>query len=228
VQRPTIAWGNPTINLKGLLVMSFWTVSDAPAAAWSEQRALTEPRSAAIAELVSVITGCDLIKAAQVVEAVTMQASLFTEALAWNRFRSATGQELTNAGLTEKQAAKLMSALEFGKRVFASYGAACPVIDDGRVAAELLRYEIGESDVEKFAVIVLDIKHKVIAVKVIAVGTKTECLAHPAEIFAAVLKVCGSRMIVAHNHPSGSINPSAADLSLTKNLLKASSMMATS
>jgi DNA repair protein RadC len=81
--------------------------------------------------------------------------------------------------------------------------------------------DLAYSEVERFAVIVLNIKHRAIAKEVISVGSKTECIANPGEIFRTVLKHNGTRCIVAHNHPSGSIEPSLSDISLTRSLLSA-------
>jgi DNA repair protein RadC len=96
-----------------------------------------------------------------------------------------------------------------------------PLVDDPSIAAKLLKYDLGYSDVERFAVIVLNIKHRAIAKEVISVGSKTECIASPAEIFRTVLKHNGTRCIVAHNHPSGSTEPSSNDTALTRSLLAA-------
>lgn len=62
--------------------------------------------------------------------------------------------------------------------------------------------------------------HNLICIEVVSVGTATETLAHPREIFGAVLKAGGIRCIVAHNHPSGSVQPSPGDLDLTRKLLQ--------
>ena len=96
-----------------------------------------------------------------------------------------------------------------------------PIVDDPRVAASLLKYDLAYSEVERVAVIVLNIKHKAIAKEVIAVGSQIECIASPSEIFRTVLKHNGLRCIVAHNHPSGSVEPSPQDLALTRSLLVA-------
>lgn len=205
--------------------MSFWRVADKAPATWAEQRTLTEPRATAIAELVAAVTGADLAKAQRVVEAITVQGSLFTAGQAWQKFRSVTAPELKQAGLTEKQAIKLLAAIELGKRVFTASPEQRPVIDDPRVAAEMFRYEIGDSEIEQFAVMALDAKHRVVAVRTIAVGTKTECLVDPSEVFGFVIKSGASRLIVAHNHPSGVTDPSPEDIGLTRTLLRGAKML---
>jgi DNA repair protein RadC len=72
---------------------------------------------------------------------------------------------------------------------------------------------------ERFAVLLLDVKHRLLATQVISVGTATETIAHPRDIFREVIRQGATRVIVAHNHPSGSVEPSPEDLQLTRQLL---------
>jgi DNA repair protein RadC len=99
-------------------------------------------------------------------------------------------------------------------------------IDSPNTAAMHLMPELAWSPKEKFAVVVMDVKHLILATEIISVGTSTECCADPKEIVGVVLKHKGVRMIVAHNHPSGSLEPSPEDIQLTRQLLKAGKFMA--
>ena len=78
---------------------------------------------------------------------------------------------------------------------------------------------------ERFAVLCLDVKNKLIATQVVTIGLATETLAHPREIFREVIKQGATRIIIAHNHPSGSLEPSQADMQLTERLLKAAQII---
>ena len=78
---------------------------------------------------------------------------------------------------------------------------------------------------ERFAVLLLDVKHRIIGSKVISIGTATETLAHPREIFHEVIKRGATRLVIAHNHPSGSLEPSPEDISLTRQLLQGSHLL---
>ncbi|NEQ52684.1 MAG: DNA repair protein RadC, partial [Leptolyngbya sp. SIO3F4] len=97
--------------------------------------------------------------------------------------------------------------------------------DDPAVAAAALSQDLMWQSQERFAIALLDVKHRLIGTKVISLGTATETLAHPREIFREVIKQGATRVIVAHNHPSGSLEPSGADLDLTKQLLKAANIL---
>ena len=80
--------------------------------------------------------------------------------------------------------------------------------DDGRL--ELL---------EEFKVILLNRRGRVLGVVNISQGGISGTVADPKVIFAVALKACASSVILAHNHPSGELSPSNADLALTKRLI---------
>jgi len=72
----------------------------------------------------------------------------------------------------------------------------------------------------------MDVKNRILATKVITIGTATETLVHPREIFREVIKQGATKLVIAHNHPTGSLEPSPEDLSLTKQLLSAAQVLA--
>ena len=74
---------------------------------------------------------------------------------------------------------------------------------------------------ERFVVFWLDASNKVMGFEIITEGTLTASLAHPREIFRGAILVTSASIIVAHNHPSGNLEPSAEDISLTRQLLEA-------
>jgi DNA repair protein RadC len=71
----------------------------------------------------------------------------------------------------------------------------------------------------------LDGANRVIANRVISIGTLTSSLAHPREVFADAITDRAASVIVAHNHPSGSLNPSRADLAVTERLRSAGELL---
>ena len=62
---------------------------------------------------------------------------------------------------------------------------------------------------------------RLIARRVVTIGTLTQSLIHPREVFAAPLKDRAGSVIVAHNHPSGEVEPSRADIEATQQLVAA-------
>ncbi|PZV02943.1 MAG: hypothetical protein DCF32_14425 [Leptolyngbya sp.] len=193
----------------------------------SNARCYGDSRSATIADLLVTLLGITHQKAQQVIENVCGQSNLLDKAIAWQRFREATPLELRAAGLTQPQVGKVQAAIELGRRAYLEIPKdQNPVIDDPAVAAALLGADMMWQRVERFAVIALDVKHRVIGVEIIAQGTQTECLAHPREIFGWLMRVGAVRGIIAHNHPSGSLEPSPDDIQLTRQILKGAQTLA--
>ncbi len=140
--------------------------------------------------------------------------------------RTVTPQELMKIpGIKLAKATTIVAALELGKRVLQNCPAELTVVDDPAVAAAALSQDLMWQSQERFAIALLDIKHRLLGTKVISLGTATETLAHPREIFREVIKQGATRVIVAHNHPSGVLQPSDADLDLTRQLLNGANIL---
>jgi DNA repair protein RadC len=141
--------------------------------------------------------------------------------------RQISAQELMQiSGVGPAKATSILAALELGKRVLQSRPPERTVVDDPSVAAAALSHELMWQEQERFAVLLLDIKHRILGSKVITIGTATETLAHPRDIFREVIRQGATRVIIAHNHPSGVLEPSPEDISLTEQLLAASKVLA--
>lgn len=84
-----------------------------------------------------------------------------------------------------------------------------------------LQVEIGTLEHEVFCVLFLDAQHKVIALKQMFRGTVTQTSVYPREVVKEALALNAAAVILAHNHPSGSVEPSRADEFLTQTLRSA-------
>lgn len=140
--------------------------------------------------------------------------------------RTVSLHELTQiSGVGDAKACAILAAVELGKRVFQSRPSDRPIIDDPAIAAAILSHDLMWQAQEKFAVVLLDVKHRHLGTQIISVGTATETLAHPREIFREVIRQGATRAIVAHNHPSGNTEPSAEDIALTRQLLQGARLL---
>lgn len=72
--------------------------------------------------------------------------------------------------------------------------------------------------VEQFKILLLDQKKNCLGISDIATGGRASCIVDPKIIYATALKAGASGLILAHNHPSGDLTPSAADKSLTRKI----------
>jgi DNA repair protein RadC len=82
----------------------------------------------------------------------------------------------------------------------------------------LLGDELRALHQESLRVVLLDIKHRLMRVEEVSIGTLTETMAHPREIFRPAFLHAAYAIILVHNHPSGDPSPSTADRRLTTRL----------
>jgi DNA repair protein RadC len=140
--------------------------------------------------------------------------------------RDITPRELMQIhGIGEAKAATILAGVELGKRVLNTQPLDKPMIDDPSVAAALLSSQLMWQSQEHFAVLMLDIKHRLMGIQVISKGTATETIAHPRDVFRDAIRQGAVRIIVAHNHPSGSLDPSREDIALTRQLLSGAQLL---
>jgi DNA repair protein RadC len=81
------------------------------------------------------------------------------------------------------------------------------------------------SDREQFIALYLDARNQVIAHHTVSIGTTNASLVHPREVFKLAIIKNACALIVAHNHPSGGVDPSTTDLELTKRLKDAGKIL---
>lgn len=141
--------------------------------------------------------------------------------------RNISVQELTQIhGIGPAKATTILAAVELGKRVFQSKSPDLAMIDSPQAAADALSQDLMWKQQEHFAVLLLDVKNRLLGTQVITIGTATETLAHPRDIFREVIRQGATRVIVSHNHPSGNLEPSPEDITLTKQLLAGAQFLA--
>jgi DNA repair protein RadC len=124
-------------------------------------------------------------------------------------------------GIGPAKATTISAAVELGKRAFQVRPNDRTIIDSPEAAVAALSQDLMWQTTERFAVLLLDVKNQLLGLKVITIGTATETLAHPREIFREIIRHGATRAIIAHNHPTGSVEPSQEDITLTEQLLQA-------
>ena len=78
---------------------------------------------------------------------------------------------------------------------------------------------------EHFIALTLNGAHRVIHTHVISIGTLNQSLVHPREVFYPAIQDRAASIIIAHNHPSGQLNPSRADEQITTRLKEAGKLL---
>ena len=84
--------------------------------------------------------------------------------------------------------------------------------------AEIARHFIGRDDREVFLVMTLNVKNQVNSVHRCHVGSLDNSVVHPREVYKTAILSNSAKIIVAHQHPSGDITPSRADIQVTQRL----------
>jgi DNA repair protein RadC len=136
---------------------------------------------------------------------------------------SVTYNELSNIkGMGIAKTSEIIALFELGKRYLMP--ADRPVIANSDDAVAQLG-NIRDKKQEHFVVLTLDGANRLIGNTVIFQGTLNQSLVHPREIFAKAIEDRAAGIIVAHNHPSGSIEPSADDREITNKLKEAGRLL---
>jgi DNA repair protein RadC len=205
-------------------------VADLPAAERPRERLMSHgAKSLSTAELIAILLGTG--QGAGKLSAVGLGQYILRKLEENQRdpmtaLRDVSVQELTQIpGVGVAKASTIVAAIELGKRVLYSRPPDRTVVDDPSVAAAALSNELMWQQQERFAVLLLDIKHRLTGTQVISIGTATETLAHPRDIFREVIRQGAVRIIVAHNHPSGNVEPSPEDIHLTRQLLSGAQLL---
>jgi len=89
----------------------------------------------------------------------------------------------------------------------------------------LLRGRIANLDRENFVVVLLNTKNEVIETSTVSVGTLSASLVHPREVFKPAVRASAASVILAHNHPSGKVEPSKEDREVTRRLGEAAAIL---
>jgi DNA repair protein RadC len=85
--------------------------------------------------------------------------------------------------------------------------------------------DIRDKKQEYFVLLTLDGANRLIHKHVVTIGTLTASLVHPREVFAPAIADRAASIIVAHNHPSGNLDPSQADCEITERLKQAGELL---
>lgn len=89
----------------------------------------------------------------------------------------------------------------------------------------LKKIRLQDKAVEEFHVLYLNSKNQVIGMEMVSKGTLNASLVHPREVFKGAILANANSVVLAHNHPSGDVNPSNADKQVTKTIVEAGKIM---
>lgn len=197
-------------------------VRDLPEAERPREKLLAAgPQALAVAELLAVVWGTGTRRE----EVLAMAKRTLHE-----YGQKAVGSEsdprqlAASAGIPLNKACQLVAGFELGRRYYARHNGRPVQVRNAEQAAEYL-HGMGDSAKEQLRGLYLNSRYNVIHEEVISVGSLTANIVHPREVFRPALEHGAVAVIIAHNHPSGSTEPTAADLDVTAQLKAAGQIL---
>ena len=127
-------------------------------------------------------------------------------------------------GIKQAKATKIIASIELAKRIF-QYKPEDIKLDNPLVIYDLISYDIAYKKQEEFIVLFLNKALKLISKKVLAIGNDNLISIDIKEILRLALKLGASNLVLAHNHPSGTLKPSDSDINTTKKIIASASLL---
>lgn len=138
----------------------------------------------------------------------------------------ASVEELTSIkGMGRAKAVKIKAALALSTRIQRDMFFHSPKITTPKDAFILLQGLFYQKKKEIIAVLLRDIKKRVIHIEVVAIGSLAEVISHPREIFYPAIRKNAHSIILSHNHPSGDVTPSKEDFLFTERLIQSGNIL---
>jgi DNA repair protein RadC len=131
----------------------------------------------------------------------------------------ATADDLKRVkGLGPAKRSELVAVLELARRAMAQQLAERAALDTPEAVKHYLQLQLSARRHEVFAVLFLDSQHRLLALEELFRGTLTQTSVYPREVVLRALHHHAAAVVLAHNHPSGTVQPSRADEALTQTL----------
>lgn len=137
----------------------------------------------------------------------------------FSRIDTVSVPEFIELGLEEQEAVALVSMAEVLKRSLVKKSERESVFSSERLGKKLIA-QIGHKEQEHLMAIYLNNQNQIVDERIISIGTKNRSLASPSDILRYAVRCNASSIVVAHNHPSGSVAPSGNDRDFTRTIME--------
>ncbi|HEY4579182.1 MAG TPA: DNA repair protein RadC [Savagea sp.] len=128
-------------------------------------------------------------------------------------------------GVGKVKGIHLLASIELGRRVLSRRTEDLYAVKSPSDAAAYLMTEMSGLKQEHFKALYLNVKNEVIHEQTIFIGGLNSSIVHPRELFREAVKRSAASVLVAHNHPSGNVEPSPEDIKVTKRLVEAGAII---
>ncbi len=175
-----------------------------------------------LAELLAIL----LTTGTQGKSVLTLSHELLTSFGSLSGLLDASFEELQQIqGIGKAKALQLKATFALVQRAAGSQSKNRISVKSSLDAYNILKGKFHKEKQEVLLVLLRDIKRHVFACEKVAIGTLSNILTHPREIFYPAVRHKAHSLILAHNHPSGDPTPSKADLQLTQQLVASGRVM---
>lgn len=166
-------------------------------------------------ELLAIVLGHGSARAS----AHQLAGALLAQASGVHGLTKMTRDEIRQTrGMGDAQAARIQAALELGRRTLVHRPAGRPQFVNPAESAAYLLPRFGAFPVERFGVVLVDTRHRLLRTHLHSVGALDASMAHPRDIFRIAVGGGAAGIVLFHNHPSGDPEPSREDVALTHRL----------
>ncbi|HSH17903.1 MAG TPA: DNA repair protein RadC [Candidatus Saccharimonadales bacterium] len=186
-----------------------------------EKLARQGPHDLSLAELVAVLLGVGTRRE----EVLTMARRILKEYGERAIMHETDPKRLAESlDIPFAKACQLVASFEIGRRFYENRAGKPVVVRTARQAYEHLKGMAGLQK-EQLRALYLNSRYHVIHEEVVSVGSLTANIVHPREVFQPAIQYGAVGVIIAHNHPSGSTEPTGADLDVTRQLLQGGQLL---
>jgi DNA repair protein RadC len=179
------------------------------------------PGSLSVAELVSVIWGVGSRKE-DVLAMAQRTLKEYGEKTISHELDPRRIAEAANIPLTK--ACQVVASFELGRRYYASQAGRPAQVRNAKQAYQYMK-SIGSSQKEQLRGLYLNSQYQVVHDEVISIGSLTSNIVHPREVFQPAIERGAVAIILAHNHPSGRVEATNADIQITEQLVTAGDIL---
>src|SRR5665213_878437 len=179
------------------------------------------PTNLSVAELVAIIWGVgnrteDVLAMARRTLKESGEKAISSELIPQRR------AEAADIPLTK--ACQIVAGFELGRRFYANQAGRSVQVRNAKQAFQYLK-DMSTSQKEQLRGLYLNSRYQVVHDEIISIGSLTSNIVHPREVFQPAIERGAVAIILAHNHPSGRLEPTIPDISITEQLVKAGDVL---
>lgn len=205
---------------QNVLTIKHWAEDDKP----REKLLLKGRHTLSDAELLAILIG----SGTKNLSAVELSKLILKEAAhqSLDNLSKLTVKELTKfKGIGEAKAITIVASMELARRKKESTSVEKPFIQTSRSAYDLLSPYLSDLPHEEFYIILVNRANRVLKIEKVGMGGVTGTVADLRIMFKSAIEHLATGIILAHNHPSGQLKPSDADIQLTKSVKEAGKIL---